>query len=105
MDDVSTSMPEVTQKVVSPVRAFWAAWAGWMLDGFDTNIYAFILVPALTDLLRNDGMVADKAHIAQFGGELFSIFMVGWACSMFWGWLADRIGRVKVMCLTILLYS
>jgi len=24
---------------------------------------------------------------------------------MFWGWLADRIGRVSVMCLTILVYS
>ncbi|HVY17755.1 MAG TPA: MFS transporter [Rhodopila sp.] len=105
MDDTTTSIPEVRPPGVSPMRAFWAAWAGWMLDGFDTNIYAFVLVPALTELLRNDGMVVDKAHIAQFGGFLFSIFMVGWACSMFWGWLADRIGRVKVMCLTILLYS
>lgn len=105
MQDISTPMPEAAVKPVSPMRAFWAAWAGWMLDGFDTNIYAFVLVPALTELLRSNGMEADKAHIAQYGGMLFSIFMVGWACSMFWGWLADRIGRVKVMCLTILLYS
>jgi MFS family permease len=105
MPDTSTFVPGIDTPSVSPMRAFWAAWAGWMLDGFDSNIYAFVLVPALIALLSGDGITPDKAHIAQYGGALFSIFMVGWACSMFWGWLADRIGRVKVMCLTILLYS
>lgn len=76
-----------------------------MLDGFDSSLYGFVLVPALITLLRIQGMEASKAHIAEFGGLLFSVFMVGWACSMFWGWLADRIGRVKVMILTILVYS
>jgi MFS family permease len=90
---------------VSPARAFWAAWSGWMLDGFDSGLYIFVLVPALIDLLHSGGLEATKNNIAQYGGYLFSIFMLGWACSMFWGWLADRIGRVKVMCLTILFYS
>ncbi|WP_428485177.1 MFS transporter [Rhodopila sp.] len=90
---------------VSPARAFWAAWSGWMLDGFDSGLYIFVLVPALIDLLRTGGLEPTKGNIAQYGGYLFSIFMLGWACSMFWGWLADRIGRVKVMCLTILMYS
>lgn len=90
---------------VSPARAFWAAWSGWMLDGFDGGLYIFVLVPALIDLLRSGGLEPTKANIAQYGGYLFSIFMLGWACSMFWGWLADRIGRIKVMCLTILMYS
>ena len=90
---------------ISPARAFWAAWSGWMLDGFDSGLYIFVLVPALIELLRSSGMEPTKGNIAQYGGYLFSIFMLGWACSMFWGWLADRIGRVKVMCLTILMYS
>ena len=42
------------------------------------------------DLLRTDGLEPSKANIAQYGGYLFSIFMLGWACAMFWGWLADR---------------
>lgn len=92
-------------QAVSPARAFWAAWSGWMLDGFDSGLYIFVLVPALTDLLRAGELEPTKGNIAQYGGYLFSIFMLGWACSMFWGWLADRIGRVKVMCLTILMYS
>ena len=94
-----------TETVVSPARAFWAAWSGWMLDGFDSGLYIFVLVPALTDLLHSGGLEATKANIALYGGYLFSIFMLGWAASMFWGWLADRIGRIKVMCLTILFYA
>ncbi len=94
-----------TVETVSPTRVFWATWLGWMLDGFDSGIYIFVLVPALMTLLRAQGLPADNGHIALYGGFLFSLFMVGWACSMFWGWMADRVGRVRVMCWTILLYS
>ena len=86
-------------------KIFWITWLGWMLDSFDIGIYIFILVPALTELLKLEGMEVSRANIALYGGYLFTAFMLGWACSMFWGWLADRIGRVKVMCITILVYS
>lgn len=86
-------------------KIFWITWLGWMLDSFDMGIYIFILVPAMTELLTLQGIAVSPANIARYGGYLFSIFMLGWACSMFWGWLADRIGRVKVMCITILVYS
>lgn len=89
----------------TPQRIFWAAWAGWMLDGFDSALYMFVLVPALRELFGAEGIAPEKGAIALWGGRLFTIFMLGWACSMFWGWLADRIGRVKVMCLTILVYA
>ncbi|HZB92869.1 MAG TPA: MFS transporter [Stellaceae bacterium] len=94
-----------SQSAASPGRVFWATWAGWMLDGFDSGIYLFVLVPALAEMLPRGGIAASKGSIALYGGYLFTIFMLGWACSMFWGWLADRIGRVSVMCLTILVYS
>jgi MFS family permease len=90
---------------VSPARIFWASWSGWMLDGFDSGIYLFVLVPALSELLRLQGIEVSKANIALYGGYLFTIFMLGWACSMFWGAMADRFGRVRIMCLTILTYS
>ena len=88
-----------------PYRVFIATWAGWMLDGFDNAIYIYVIVPALTELLPKSGFVADHAHIARLGGLMFSLFMLGWACSMFWGWCADRFGRVPTMCATILIYS
>ena len=90
---------------VSPTKIFWVTWFGWMLDGFDSSMYTYILVAALTELLPASGIEASRANIGLYGGILFSIFMLGWACSMFWGWAADRFGRVRIMCWTILVYS
>ncbi len=102
------SIPLADQRdisTVSPQRVFWATWFGWMLDGFDSSMYSYILVAALTDLLPASGIEASRANIGFYGGLLFSIFMLGWACSMVWGWAADRVGRVRVMCWTVLVYS
>ncbi len=99
----SETMPAAD--AISPQRVFWATWFGWMLDGFDSSMYSYILVAALTDLLPSSGLDASRANIGFYGGLLFSIFMLGWACSMVWGWAADRVGRVRVMCWTILVYS
>jgi len=90
---------------VSPRKVFWATWFGWMLDGFDSSMYAYILVGALSELLPASGIEATRANIGIYGGLLFSIFMLGWACSMVWGWAADRYGRVRIMCWTVLVYS
>ena len=43
------------------VTGFWAAWAGWMLDGMDSFIYALVLNPALTELLPKSGIAATNA--------------------------------------------
>src|ERR1700743_3757995 len=90
---------------VSPRKIFWATWFGWMLDGFDSSMYASVLVGALTELLPASGIEGRQANIRHFGAILFSIFMLGWACSMVWGWAADRYGRVRIMCWTVLVYS
>jgi MFS family permease len=90
---------------VSPGKVFWATWFGWMLDGFDSSMYSYILVGALTELLPASGIEASRANIGLYGGLLFSIFMLGWACSMVWGLAADRYGRVRIMCWTVLVYS
>ena len=87
------------------VRGFWAAWAGWALDGMDSFIYALVLVPALRDLLPRSGISADQGNIGFYGGVLFAIFLVGWGFAFLWGPLADRFGRVRTLVLTILCYS
>ena len=68
-------------------------------------MYSYILVGALTELLPASGIEASRANVGLYGGLLFSIFMLGWACSMVWGWAADRYGRVRIMCWTVLVYS
>src|ERR1700748_2208801 len=102
--DATASITAVSP-AVSPNRILWATWAGWMLDGFDSATYGLLLVSALNELLPLSGIEATKANIALYGGYGFLIFMLWLACAMFWGWLADRIGRVRTMCLTILAYS
>lgn len=87
------------------VCGFWAAWAGWALDGMDSFIYALVLVPALRDLLPRSGLAADQANIGFYGGVLFAVFLVGWGFAFLWGPLADRFGRVRTLVLTILCYS
>ena len=87
------------------VRGFWAAWAGWALDGMDSFIYALVLVPALTELLPRSGMALNPGNVGYYGGVLFALFLVGWGLSMIWGPVADRFGRVRTLMLTILCYS
>ena len=47
------------------VRGFWAAWAGWALDGMDSFIYALVLAPALTELLPKSGIAPTPGSSAS----------------------------------------
>ncbi len=76
-----------------------------MLDGFDASIYTYVVVRALAELLPTSGVEATHANIGYYAGILFSVFMIGWACSTVWGWIADRYGRVRTLCATVLVYS
>jgi MFS family permease len=71
----------------------------------DSFLYALVLVPALRDLLPRSGIAADQANVGFYGSVLFATFLVGWGLAFLWGPLADRIGRVRTLTLTILCYS
>jgi MFS family permease len=87
------------------VRSFWAAWAGWTMDGMDSFIYSLVLVPALRDLLPKSGIAATPANVGYYGGLLFALFMVGWGTALLWGPIADRFGRVRTMMFSISWFS
>jgi MFS family permease len=77
-------------------RTFWACAGGWGLDAFDVQIYSFV-IPALVALWKisnaQAGLLATSALvISAFGG---------WTAGM----LADRLGRVRLLQLTILWYA
>jgi MFS family permease len=63
------------------------------------------MVPALRELLPQSGIAGDPSHVGFYGGLLFALFLVGWGCSLVWGPIADRFGRVRTLMLTILCYS
>jgi len=98
-------MPSPPRLTPNQVRGFWAAWAGWTLDGMDSFLYALVLVPAIRELLPRSGIPATDANIGLYGGVLFAIFLAGWGFAFLWGPVADRFGRVRILILTILCYS
>jgi len=76
---------------------------GWLFDTMDQQLFNLARTPAITELL---GSGAAKTKIDAYGAYATSIFIVGWATGgLFFGILGDRIGRARVMLLTILLYS
>ncbi len=105
---VTASLPATSvRSTLTPnqKRGFLAAWGGWALDGMDAFIYALVLVPALTELLPASGIAATPGNIGYYGSLLMAMFLLGWGASMVWGPIADHIGRVRALMLTILCYS
>src|ERR1700730_4555674 len=87
------------------IAGFWAAWAGWTLDGMDSFIYALVLSPALSELLPKSGIAKTPENVGLAGSILFALFLVGWGLSFIWGPVADRFGRTRVLAATILAYA
>ncbi len=78
------------------------AWLGWMFDGMEMGLYSVLAHPALKELLNT----ADKAIIGKYAGYMFALFLLGASAGGFiFGRLGDKIGRVKTMILTVLMYS
>jgi MFS family permease len=101
----ATPFTTKTKLNANQIKGFWAAWAGWTLDGMDAFIYALVLVPALTELLPRSGVAVNQGNVGYYGSVLQALFLLGWGLSMAWGPIADRFGRVRALILTILFYS
>lgn len=90
-----------------------AAFLGWMFDGFEMGIFSVVGRPALRDVLaaRTDvaapgGREASEAEVGQWFGRITATFLVGAALGGWaFGWLGDRLGRVRAMVLSVLAYS
>jgi MFS transporter, SHS family, sialic acid transporter len=79
-----------------------AAFLGWMFDGFEMGLFPLVGRPALTDLLGQSG----KEHVDVWFGLMIAGFLVGAASGgVLFGWLGDRVGRVRAMTLSIFTYA
>ncbi len=80
-----------------------AALMGWAFDGFEMGIFPLIARPALRDLLGSG--VAEEA-IRQWNAVLVAAFLFGAAAGgWLFGWVGDRVGRVRAMVLSVLTYA
>jgi SHS family sialic acid transporter-like MFS transporter len=95
--------PEKTPSGKGKWMALTAALLGWMFDGFEMGLFPLVARPALLDLL---GSQADDKSVGLWFGVMIAGFLVGAATGgVLFGWLGDRIGRVRAMTLSVLAYT
>ena len=80
-----------------------AALLGWMFDGMEMGLFPLVGKDALRELL---GTGASPEAVDRWFGVTLACFLVGAATGgVLFGWLGDKIGRVRAMTVSILLYS
>ena len=87
-----------------------AAILGWMFDGLEMGLFPLVGRDALRDLLaeslRDLPTAAQEGMVGRWFGVMIAGFLVGAATGgVLFGWLGDRIGRVRAMTLSVLTYA
>jgi MFS family permease len=83
--------------------AFSVAAIAWLADCMDQQLFALARQTAITDLTGGD---PTAPVVTQFSTWSTAIFLVGWSVGgLIFGIFGDRIGRVRTLTLTVLLYS
>ncbi len=96
--------PTVTER--GKWMALTAALLGWLFDGFEMGLFPVISRPALQDLLLLQGAVASDDVVSFWNSLINSSFLIGAATGgVLFGWLGDRLGRVRAMTFSILTYA
>lgn len=84
-----------------------AAWLGWGFDVFDSLLFNYVAPNAVPVLLGiPSGTAAAQAATLRWTGILTSLLLIGWAVGgIFFGRVADRLGRTRTLLLTMLMYA
>lgn len=82
-----------------------AAFLGWMFDGLEMGIFPLVARPALQQMQASHGIMDDK-FVGHWMGWVTAAFLLGAAGGgLLFGWLGDKVGRVRAMSFAILCYS
>ena len=84
-----------------------AAWLGWGFDVFDGLLFNYVAPNCIPTLLHLPvGSSAARAATLYWTGALTSLLLIGWAVGgVLFGFVCDRIGRLRTLMLTMLLYA
>ncbi|NBV48627.1 MAG: MFS transporter, partial [Verrucomicrobia bacterium] len=107
MHDVKDTRDAITKGMQMTLLA---GFLGWMMDGYEQALFPTLAGPALKSMVPSDiaalGAKAVNGWVGGWMGVITSAFLVGAALGgAAFGWLGDRIGRVKAMSFSILFYS
>lgn len=110
--DLSSDAPQLSPAAAKSSRGAWmalmAALLGWLFDGAEMGVFSVVGRAAVQDLLGIAGTPtpAQESQIGFLFGIIIASFLVGAATGgVVFGWLGDRIGRVRAMGLSILTYA
>ncbi len=77
-----------------------------MFDGLEMGMFPLIARPALQQMQEAQGLVVSDSYVGLWMGYVTAAFLIGAAAGgVLFGWLGDKIGRVRAMALSILCYS
>ena len=80
-----------------------AAFMGWMFDGLEMGLFPLVARPALQQM---QGGTVNDAFVGHWMGVITAAFLLGAAVGgLVFGWLGDRVGRVRALSLSVLTYS
>ncbi|MCE9606898.1 MAG: MFS transporter [Planctomycetia bacterium] len=85
-----------------------AALLGWLFDGAEMGVFSLVGRSAVQDMLGIVGQPTpvQEGEIGFLFGVIIAVFLVGAATGgVLFGWLGDRIGRVRAMSLSVLTYA
>jgi MFS family permease len=86
--------------------ALMAALLGWLFDGFEMGLFPVVSRPALLELLGAPVRAVKDDEVSFWFSLATAGFLVGAATGgVIFGWLGDRLGRVRAMTLSILTYA
>jgi MFS family permease len=92
--------PEVSRKDLA--MTLMAALLGWMFDGFEMGLFPLVARPALRELMGAQA----SANIGTWIAIIIAGFLIGAALGgILFGWLGDRIGRVRAMVWSVATYA
>lgn len=81
-----------------------AAFLGWLFDGFEMGLFPVVARPALMTFVPAGENL--DAFVGNWMGWITAAFLIGAAAGgLVFGWMGDRIGRVRAMSISILTYS
>lgn len=78
---------------------------GWLFDCMDQRLFVLARESALRELLA--GKITDvEGELKQYIGISTMMMIIGWATGgIFFGMMSDKVGRVKTMVATLIVYS
>lgn len=94
--DPATTLPWWREVTADQWRAFWAVFVGWIVDSFDFNMLAFIVI----DIQRH--FTVDRYLAGALGTVTLAMRLIGGTAA---GSVADRWGRKLPLLLSIIWFS